>query len=65
LDLLNDQPAFKKVVDKHQRRLKEIGDWKIFPLTVEMIAKGRFALDENNITYVDGKPQPTGYRFDQ
>jgi folate-dependent phosphoribosylglycinamide formyltransferase PurN len=64
-DLLNDQPAFKKVVDKHQRRLKEIGDWKIFPLTVEMIAKGHFALDENNITYVDGKPQPKGYRFDQ
>ena len=64
-ELLKDRPAFKKVVDEHQRRLKEIGDWKIFPLTVEMIAKGRFSLDENNNVYVDGYPAPKGYRLEK
>lgn len=64
-DLLKDKPAFKRVVDEHQRRLKEIGDWKIFPLTVEMIARGRFALDENNNVYVDGHPAPKGYRVEK
>jgi folate-dependent phosphoribosylglycinamide formyltransferase PurN len=64
-DLLKDQPAFEKVVDEHQRRLKKIGDWEIFPLTVEMIAQGRFSLDENNTVYVDGHPVPKGYRLEE
>ncbi len=64
-DLLKDRKAFEKVVDEHQRRLKKIGDWKIFPLTVEMIARGRFSLDENNIVYVDGRPAPKGYRLEE
>lgn len=64
-DLLKDQLTFKKVVDLHQRRLKEIGDWKIFPLTVEMIAKGRFSLDKNNNVYIDGHPAPKGYRLEK
>jgi folate-dependent phosphoribosylglycinamide formyltransferase PurN len=64
-DLLRDQLAFKKVVDEYQRRLKQIGDWKIFPLTVEMIAKGRFSLDENNNVYLDGHPIPKGYRLEE
>ena len=64
-DLLKDRKAFEKVVDEHQRRLKEIGDWKIFPLTVEMIARGRFSLDKNNSVYVDGHPAPKGYRLEE
>jgi len=64
-DLLKDRKAFKKVVDVHQKRLKEIGDWNIFPLTVEMIARGRFSLDENNSVYVDGRPVPKGYRLEK
>lgn len=64
-DLLKDGKAFKKVVNEHQKRLKEIGDWKIFPLTVEMIARGRFSLDENNNVYVDGHPAPKGYRLEE
>ena len=62
--LLKDKLAFRKVVDEHQRPLKEMGDWKIFPLTVEMIAQGRFSLDENNNVYVDGQPAPKGYRLE-
>jgi hypothetical protein len=64
-DLLKDREAFKKVVDEHQKRLKELGDWRIFPLTVEMIARGRFSIDEDNNVYVDGKPIPKGYRLEE
>ena len=63
-DLLKDETAFKAVVDEHQRRLKEIGDWRIFPLTVEMIARGRFSLDDQGNVYVDGMPVPRGFRLD-
>jgi phosphoribosylglycinamide formyltransferase 1 len=61
-DLLKDRRRFLQVVDEHQDRLKKIGDWKIFPRTIEMIAQGRFALDERNRVYVDGVPVPDGYR---
>ena len=51
-----------EISEKHQERLKEAGDWKIFPRTIEMIAEGRFALNEDNHVYVDGLPVPNGYR---
>ena len=60
--LVKDNERFLDAVDEHQRRLKEVGDWKIFPRTIEMLAMGRFSLDENNQVYVDGKPVPYGYR---
>ncbi len=60
--LVKDKERFLKIVDEHQERLKEAGDWKIFPLTIEMIARGRFALDENNRVYVDDEHVPGGYR---
>jgi len=50
------------VVKEHQDRLKELGDWKILPRTIEMIARGRFGLDEKMRVYVDGHPVPEGYR---
>jgi len=61
--LKKDNKKYLEVVWKHQEKLKEVGDWKIFPCTVEMIARGRFALDEYNRVYVDGKPVPEGYRM--
>jgi folate-dependent phosphoribosylglycinamide formyltransferase PurN len=60
--LLEDKNRLREVADAHQERLKEVGDWKIFPRTVELIAEGRFALDENNRVHVNGKPVPDGYR---
>jgi folate-dependent phosphoribosylglycinamide formyltransferase PurN len=60
--LAQDKKGFSSVVDEHQNRLKEAGDWKIFPLTIEMMARGRFALDQENRVYVDGQPVPQGYR---
>ncbi|MFO7783749.1 MAG: formyltransferase family protein [Thermodesulfobacteriota bacterium] len=58
-----DPERLAQVADKHQERLKEAGDWKIFPITVEMIARGRFAFDRDNRVYVDGTPVPGGYRL--
>jgi folate-dependent phosphoribosylglycinamide formyltransferase PurN len=60
--LRQDEKGFREIVDGHQERLKVVGDWKIFPRTIEMIAQGRFALDEKNRVYVDGKPAFEGYR---
>ena len=60
--MIKDNKRFIEIAGEHQERLKEVGDWKIFPLTIEMIARGRFALDEENRVYVDGQPVPEGYR---
>ncbi len=60
--LKENKELFNKVVDDHQEMLKEKGDWIIFPKTVEMIAEGRFASDEQNRVYADGSPVPEGYR---
>jgi len=60
--LVADRDKLLRVAEEHQNKLKEIGDWKIFPITIEMIARGRFALDEEERVYVDGQPVPKGYR---
>jgi folate-dependent phosphoribosylglycinamide formyltransferase PurN len=63
LDRLREDKKFlKAVVEEHEERLKREGDWAIYPLTVQMIAEGRFAL-ENGIVYLDGKPAPGGLRL--
>jgi folate-dependent phosphoribosylglycinamide formyltransferase PurN len=64
-DLLKAPEDFQQVVDEHQQRLKEIGDWKIFPRTIEMIARGRFAFDEQDRVHVDGVAVPEGYREEE
>ncbi|MFH1480822.1 MAG: formyltransferase family protein [Pseudomonadota bacterium] len=60
--LLKDQDRLVTVAEMHQARLKKAGDWIIFPKTIEMFARGRFALDELKRVYVDGKLVPAGYR---
>jgi folate-dependent phosphoribosylglycinamide formyltransferase PurN len=60
--LFKDRERLLSLVQEHQERLKELGDWKIFPRTIEMIAEGRFALDEMNAVYVDAHPVPEGFR---
>ena len=54
-----DKKLFVAIVGEHQERLKERGDWVIFPLTIQ----GRFALDGSGGLYVDGAPAPEGYRL--
>jgi hypothetical protein len=63
--LRKDPLKLDRISDAHQDRLKETGDWVIFPKTVEMIARGRFALDEQNRVYVDGQAVPQGFREKQ
>ena len=60
--LTKDKEKFLEIVDEHQERLKAVGDWKIFPLSIEMISRGRFALDEKSQVYVDGEPVAHGYK---
>jgi hypothetical protein len=60
--LMADSGRLSRVAEEHQRHLKEIGDWKIFPRTIELIARGRFALDEGNQVFLDGHPVPDGFR---
>lgn len=50
----------KRVAEEHQDRLKQIGDWVIFPKTLIHIADGRFSTDEQGRLYHDGKLIPNG-----
>lgn len=53
-----------EIADKHQGKLKEIGDWVIFPLTLEKIAMGQIEIDDQDIVYIDGEWTPDGYELD-
>jgi len=50
-----DKELLKTIVEEHQDCLKKMGDWEIYPLTVQMIGEGRFALGDGRV-YLDGKP---------
>jgi folate-dependent phosphoribosylglycinamide formyltransferase PurN len=60
--LSEDKELLKTVVEEHQDHLKREGDWEIYPLTVQMIGEGRFALANGNV-YLDGKAAPSGLRL--
>jgi phosphoribosylglycinamide formyltransferase-1 len=53
------------VAEANQERLKESGDWVIFPATLEMIALGRYARDDEGVIHFDEKPVPEGLRYGQ
>jgi len=53
----------KTISDENQERLKERGDWKIFPLTLKMIADGRFGISDDGVLFLDGQPVPKGLRL--
>jgi len=61
--LKEDKGLLGRVVDGHQDMLKERGDWIIYPLTIQMIAEGRFALDSRGNVYLDGEPTVSGLRL--
>ena len=54
-----------KSPEENQNRLKEHGDWVIFPRTLEYLAQGRFALDEKGVMHFDGKPILKGLRLEE
>ncbi len=61
-ELKKDPAELERVAQEHQEQLKEVGDWRIFPKTIEMIGEGRFALDEAKNVYVDGILVKGGFR---
>ncbi|MCB2227155.1 MAG: formyl transferase [Desulfarculaceae bacterium] len=63
LDELRADPArLREVADANQERLKEAGDWVVFPKTVQLIAQGRLGLTESGVVTLDGDPRPSGVR---
>jgi len=52
-DLRNNEKFLDDVAKSHQNRLKEVGDWEIFPLTLQWIGEGRFSTDANGNVYLD------------
>jgi phosphoribosylglycinamide formyltransferase-1 len=52
------------VAKKYQERLKEVGDWEIFPKTLEYIADGRYSKDSAGSLYFDEEQIPYGVRLD-
>ena len=53
-ELKKDKELLKSTVTSHQNKLKEIGDWIIFPLVLEMISQKRYQIDSNSNVYLDG-----------
>ncbi|MEW6086793.1 MAG: formyltransferase family protein [bacterium] len=55
LDKSKEKSLLQEIIDKHQDRLKKNGDWKIFPLTLQYIAEGRFAIDTKGNVYFNNE----------
>ncbi|MCW4011649.1 MAG: formyltransferase family protein [Candidatus Bathyarchaeota archaeon] len=62
VELEEDKSLRKEVVSGYQDKLKEGGDWVIYPLTIQMISMGRFALGPDGV-YLDGEPAPYGFQL--
>lgn len=62
MKISKNKALLRSVEDENQERLKEQGDWVIFPRTLEMIAQGRFGLDEAGNVCFDGRAIRGGYR---
>ena len=58
-----NKPLLEQIAKEHQNRLKEVGDWEVFPLTVQMVAEGRFAMDEAKTVYFDGELLACGVKL--
>jgi len=57
----NDKDLVRRVADEHQSRLKEVGDWAIFPATIMYVAQGYFSQDSGGKLYFQEKPIPSGF----
>lgn len=53
----------EKISRQYQEKLKEEGDWKIYPETIRMLAEGRFAADEKGTIYLDGRAILNGWEM--
>lgn len=60
---VEDKDIIAEMVLQHQKKLKEQADHIIFPLTVLYLAQGRYAKDEDQNLYFDGRAIPKGVRL--
>ncbi len=58
-----NKEQLEAIAKEHQNRLKEVGDWEVFPLTVQYVAEGRYAMDEERTVYFDGEALGCGIRL--
>ena len=61
-ELKADPQRLRQVADDNQERLKQGGDWVVFPTTLELIAQGRLGLTEGGVATLDGELKPGGVR---
>ena len=61
--LEKEKEILNRIVSQHQNELKEFGDWIIYPLTLQMIAEGRFALNGCENVYFNGKKTECGHKL--
>ena len=61
----NNNDAVRSVADFHQENLKKVGDWVIFPKTLQYIAEGRYAQDDEGKLFFDDQPIPKGLKLDR
>ena len=61
----NSLERLRDIALKNQERLKEEGDWNIFPLTLRLMAEGRFSMDQHGKVYFDNTFYPKGLRLDE
>lgn len=61
-EILEDGRRLRAVADEHQERLKQRGDWVIFPLTVALMAAGRLTINAAGVAELDGVARPGGVR---
>ncbi|MBU4277359.1 MAG: formyl transferase [Proteobacteria bacterium] len=61
-ELKADPARLRQVADANQERLKQGGDWVVFPTTLELIAQGRLGLTDGGVATLDGRLKPGGVR---
>jgi folate-dependent phosphoribosylglycinamide formyltransferase PurN len=61
----SNESLVEAVAKEHQERLKKIGDWVIFPKTLELIADGKFLIDDSGRLYYNNKLIPEGIRIQE
>lgn len=64
LKMAANKGRLEELAKEHQNRLKEVGDWEVFPLTVKLVAEGRFALDDSSKVHFDGEPLECGVKLE-
>ncbi len=62
-ELRREPGRLAPICDEHQERLKEKGDWVIFPLTLDLMGQGRLGITDQGVAVLDGIEYPKGIRM--